>query len=264
MASTSKYINKLADNHVLILGGTSGIGFCVAEASIEHGASVVIAGSRPENLKKALNRLRTSYPSSSSKITGYTCDLINPADLEANLQALLEKATNQKSKKINHVVFTAGDKFHTVPVDERTPDSLSSVMTVRVTASAMLAKLLPAYIVPELSSSFTLTGGVLSQKPGPGTALLAAVGNAVEGLARGLAVEMTPLRVNVVAPGAVHTEFFEMFGNQLPYVLKSCGDAMLTGVVGKPEDVAESYVYLMKDHNVTGFVLESNGGNLLK
>ena len=71
-----KYTNKLHNKHVLIFGGTSGIGFCIAEACLEHGAHVTISGSNKARLDQSLSRLRNAYPDiPGSNIKGYTCDL---------------------------------------------------------------------------------------------------------------------------------------------------------------------------------------------
>jgi NAD(P)-dependent dehydrogenase (short-subunit alcohol dehydrogenase family) len=103
------------------------------------------------------------------------------------------------------------------------------------------------------------------EKPAPGWTMATAICSAITGLARGLALDLKPIRVNVVHPGAVKTELFSMFPEeQLEGMLKIFRDSSTTGTVGKPEDLAESYIYLMKDEFVTGSVIESNGGALLK
>jgi NAD(P)-dependent dehydrogenase (short-subunit alcohol dehydrogenase family) len=86
----------------------------------------------------------------------------------------------------------------------------------------------------------------------------------VEGLTRGLALDLKPVRVNAVAPGAVNTELFGAFPKELvDGMFEMFKSKSTTGTVGRPEDLAESYIYLMKDQYVTGSVLESNGGSLL-
>jgi NAD(P)-dependent dehydrogenase (short-subunit alcohol dehydrogenase family) len=80
-------------------------------------------------------------------------------------------------------------------------------------------------------------------------------------LIRGLAVDLKPLRVNLVAPGAIKTE---MWGDKLPpQASERFKSRTLVGAVGRPEDTAEAYIYAMKDYYVTGTVLLSEGGALL-
>ncbi|KAI9742506.1 MAG: hypothetical protein M1818_004040 [Claussenomyces sp. TS43310] len=263
MTSALKYTNKLAQRHVLVLGGTSGMGFCVAEAALEYGASVVVSGSSSDKLERALSRLRHSYPSLSSKITGYTCDLSDLATQEANLLALLQAATVHA--KLDHIAMTAGDALEIVPITNASADYIQRAGTVRFIGAVMLAKLLPAFVVAGSESSLTLTGGVNTTKPAPGWSIMAGWGGALEGLMRGLAVDLKPLRVNLVSPGAVHTELFNSIpADHLQSMLEAWREKTLTGSVAKPEDVAEAYVYTMKDHGVTGTIINTNGGCLLK
>ena len=83
---------------------------------------------------------------------------------------------------------------------------------------------------------------------------------------RGLAVDLAPhTRVNMVNPGAVHTELFDSIPKEsLESVLQEFKNDTVLGKVGKPEELAEAYVYAMKDHFVTGAMITSDGGRLLK
>ncbi|KAK5015970.1 hypothetical protein BJ546DRAFT_520783 [Cryomyces antarcticus] len=257
-----KYISKLSDSHVLVLGGTSGIGFCVAEACLEHGAHVIVSGSRQEKLCKALDRLKAAYPDASSRISGYTCDLSQPDQLEVNLSNLLSVVTTDR--KLDHIAFTAGDALKITPVSEATPEVIRQTGNVRFLGALMLAKLAPKYLSPGPASSITLTGGSNTHKPMPGWTIIASYGAATEGMTRGLAVDLKPIRVNMVSPGAVHTELFaDIAEDRLEDVLGMMRKATATGEVGRPEDVAEAYLYCMRDRLVTDSLIESNGGRLL-
>jgi len=261
--STTKYTSKLHSARVLILGGTSGIGFCVAEASLEHGAHVCISGSKPSKLSGAISRLQSSYPKLASHVSGYVCDLSQLPSLEANLDALLKIAVGDG--KIDHVVFTAGDALKIVPVAEAAVESIQQTGTVRFMGSLMLAKLAPTYMSPGPRSSITLTGGSNSHRPIKGWSVIAAWGSGLEGMARGLAVDLAPLRVNLISPGAVYTELFgDIPKERLEGVLQRFKDGSLVGQVGTPENVAEAYLYAMKDQNLTGTIIQSDGGRLLK
>ena len=86
-------------------------------------------------------------------------------------------------------------------------------------------------------------------------------------MVRGLAVELRPVRVNLVAPGAIETEILDKYsgGNEARrkrlvelYTAKS-----LLGRYGRPEDTAEAFLYIMRDEFVTGHVLCTDGGYLL-
>lgn len=92
----------------------------------------------------------------------------------------------------------------------------------------------------------------------------ASYGAGVEGIVRGLAVDLKPVRVNMVAPGAVLTEIFDPFTPEMrENILEGMKKATLTGEVGRPESVAEAYIYILKDRFITGTVITSDGGRLL-
>ena len=100
--TASKY-NKLAGKHVLVIGGTSGIGFAVAEASIENGARVTVSSSREASIKTTLQRL--SKPHLHAQISGHTCDFSKPS-VEVYIEALFQKVGT-----VDHIVYTAGGKL---------------------------------------------------------------------------------------------------------------------------------------------------------
>ena len=87
----------------------------------------------------------------------------------------------------------------------------------------------------------------------------------VNALARGLAVELAPTRVNAVGLGPVETELWNRAKEAGFYeqIATDFSAKMTTNTIGRVEDVLEVYLYLMKDRNVSGSVVNSNGGTLL-
>lgn len=262
----SKYTSKLANQRVLVLGSTSGIGFCVAEAAFEHGANLILSSSNQSKLDNTVTRLRQAYPERSHQaITTQVCDLADTANLDRNLSALFEAATNSGEQKLNHIASTAGDALGPVSLANLTPEIISKGFAVRFTAIAVMAKFIHKYMDVSPRSSFTFTSGVRSKRPAPNWSLMTAGAGGIEGLMRGLAVDLSPVRVNVVSPGAVHTELFDALpAESRDAMLEMFRQGALTETVGRPEDLAESYIYIMKDSFVTGSEIESNGGAALK
>lgn len=256
-----KFINKLNGKNILVFGATSGIGFAVAEACFEFGANVIITGSNAERLEKTIERLQRSYGDLQSRVTAHSCDLSNEANLESNVVKLLQAATDNGRNKLNHIAFSAGDSFAIEKVTGVTIPMLRRQEVVRFLGPVMIAKHLNEYMEISADSSFTITGGVNSWKPRPGWSIPAASGSRQEGLARGLAVDLAPIRVNLVSPGAINTELLRRV--LTPEVEKIYTEKALVKRLGRPEDTAEAYVYMMKDGFVTGTVLDTNGGYLL-
>ncbi|PVH86283.1 NAD(P)-binding protein [Cadophora sp. DSE1049] len=224
--ATQKY-NKLAGKHVLVIGGTSGIGFSVAEASLESGARVTISSSNPNRVRSSITSLQASYPHAT--ITGHVCDLSQPS-LESDVAALFEK-----TGKVDHIIFTAGDSLAQMPLSSITLPSLIAAGQIRFFAPLIVAKIGSKYLTPDPESSIVLTMGAVGERPTKDWSVIASYAAGLHGMTRNLALDLRPVRVNCV----------------------------LTGRVGRPEDVAEAYLWLMKDSNVTGFVASSNAGSTL-
>lgn len=259
-----KYSNKLEGKRVLVIGGTSGIGFCVAEACVEFGAIVTVASSRQENIAKTIERLTTSYPDAKVRVSGHIVDLAT-SDVEGALKTLFEFATMEG--KLDHIVNTAGDGSGPTKLTETAPEDIQKYGRVRYVSALMMAKVAPDYMHQTSQSSITITGGVSSTKPAPGWTTIAGWQAAKEGMARGLAVDLKPIRVNLISPGVIDTEILDRWSNgnlaTRKQLVELYGSKNLLGKCGAPEDTAEAYLYMMRDTFVTGHVLITDGGYLL-
>ena len=112
--------------------------------------------------------------------------------------------------------------------------------------------------------SITLTTGVVAQKPMPNWTVPAAYAAGLYGLTRNLALDLSSrnIRVNGVSPGPVETELWSAIPEeQRRGFLDQMGSKLLTGKLGAAEDVANVYVYLLKDRNATGQVVVTDGGS---
>jgi len=259
-SSTQKYTNKLAGKHVLVIGGTSGIGFAVAEASLESDATVTISSSKSTTIESAITRLTASYPTQASggRLRGFTCDLAG-ADLEANVEKLFEQVG-----KVDHIVFTAGDRLAIKPLQEHTLASIQAAGQIRFFAPLIIAKIGSRYLSAGPEASITLTTGSVSLKPAPNWSVVASYASGMHGMTRNLALDLRPVRVNLVSPGLTVTTMWDhMAPEARTNLFQAFGARVPTGSVGSPEDVAECYLWLMKDKNVTGAVVQSDSGTML-
>ncbi|KAJ4383028.1 hypothetical protein N0V86_002256 [Didymella sp. IMI 355093] len=260
--------NRLKNTHVFVFGGTSGIGYAVANMALSYGARVTISGSGQQKADTKVKQLRSLYPDiPAENVMGYACNLSDVANLEANLTALFDKATEGGNKKIDHIAFTAGDSIQNPSVKDVTPHALLKGFNVRIIAPSIIAKLLTTgqYMSQSVNSSFTLTGGTNTHKPFPGWTFVATVGASAEGLVRGLAVDLKPIRTNIVIPGAIQSELLQPMLDKMgeEAAAKWTRENSLTSTLGQPEEIAEAYGYLMKDKFANGSQVTSDGGRLL-
>lgn len=263
MSTQRKYTSKLANTTVLVIGGSSGLGFGVAEASIEYDvAHLYISSSSSQKLDASVSRLKASYPDIQTNITGIVCNLGDEASLEQNIATLF----SQIDRKIDHLVFTAGEPLVPKPLAEVNLAFMKQSGLVRFFAPYFIAKLGANHLNPGPASSITITSGSVSEKPNPNWTVIASYGAGLHGMVRALALELKPVRVNLINPGAVDTELWEStMGSRevAEKAMSSMAGKLATGKVGSVEDVVESFLYVMKDKNVTGTIVRSDGGAFL-
>jgi NAD(P)-dependent dehydrogenase (short-subunit alcohol dehydrogenase family) len=240
--STATLHNQL----VVLLGGTSGIGFAAAQAALAAGASVVVASSSRQRVTEALAVL-------GGRAEGHALDVAD----EAAVQALFARIGS-----FDHLVYSAGDALQIGPLAETAIDAVRKAFEVRVFGAIAAVKHAAPHLRP--GGSVVLTGGVASLRPQTGWTSAAAICGAMEAIARALAVELAPIRVNLVSPGFVRTPLWAGIPEaerEAMYAEK--GAALLVGRVGEPEEVARSYLHLMTNRYCTGQTVVVDGGGLL-
>jgi NAD(P)-dependent dehydrogenase (short-subunit alcohol dehydrogenase family) len=263
MSDQKKYSNKLQGSRILIIGGSSGIGFCTAEACLEFGALITIASSNSSKLEAAVSKLQSSYPSVKSNVHGQTVDLSKQDTLESELKDLFEKTVNgMGGDKLDHVVFTAGDALATMKLADMTMDSILKAGQIRFFAPLLAAKFIPQYVKNSHESSYTITTGSISERPMPDWSVIGSFAGGHHSMVRNLALDMKPIRVNGVSPGVVDTELWSMPKEQKDKLMEQMSKKMATGTPGKPEWVAESFLSIMRDYNMDGAMIRTDGGGL--
>ncbi|MCW2672468.1 MAG: short-chain dehydrogenase [Frankiales bacterium] len=233
------------NTRVLVLGGTSGIGLATAKAAAAAGACVVVASRNPTNVESALAELPTGSE-------GYTVDASSSEELAAFFEHVGE---------FDHLAYTAGDNLVPITLDRYTPEQGRAFLELRVVRALDAVRL----AVPHLRAdgSVTLTSGTAAYRGGVGWFLGSAASGAIVSAARSLAVELAPIRVNVVAPGVVRSPLW----TGLPEAdREAMFESVATGLplrrVAEVEDVAKAFVHLMDNDYLTGTVLVVDGGSL--
>jgi NAD(P)-dependent dehydrogenase (short-subunit alcohol dehydrogenase family) len=240
---------SLADKRVLVVGGGSGIGLAVAEAAKADGAHVTIASTNAERIAAAAGRMNAE---------GLTLDITD----EAAVAAFFAGAADG----FDHVVTTAGDwgGMRRGPLADTDLKAAESVFRVRVWGALTLAKHAAPAVTP--GGSITLTDGMIAHRPTKGSAISTAMAGAIEHLTRGLAVELSPVRVNCVCPGLIRTEIWDTLvpdAERREAQLEAMTKGQLIPRAGHPSETAEAYLYLMRGGYTTGQVLYVEGGRTL-
>jgi NAD(P)-dependent dehydrogenase (short-subunit alcohol dehydrogenase family) len=235
----------LTNQKIAIVGGTAGIGLALAQMAADAGATVYLGGSSSDKLDRALRQF-------DGKVRG---ELVDARD-EASIRRFFVQAG-----AIDHIVSTIGPAYQPVRVRDGRRADLEEVFTVKFWGQFLVAK----HAVEQLSGngSITLTSGNLSHRPAEGFAVLASVNAGVEALARTLAMELAPRRVNVVCPGFVDTGKLHA---GLPTETRSAkllaekAASLPTMRVGLPQDLARAYIYAIENPYLTGQTLIVDGG----
>ncbi|MFH7339584.1 SDR family oxidoreductase [Streptomyces sp. KHY 26] len=236
----------LRGQRVVVLGGTSGIGLAVAEGAAAEGAEVVVASRRQENVDAALKRLPQDARG----------EVLDTTD-EAAVRAFFERLG-----AFDHLVYTAGETLMLESVAETGLARAQRFLDTRLWGAYAAVKY-GAGSVRE-GGSVVLTTGTAGHRPLPGSSVVSALCGAMEALTRALAVELAPVRVNVVAPGLVRTELWrELPEAEREGLYAASATSLPVGRVGEPADVAEAYLYLMRGGYSTGSVVVVDGGGTL-
>jgi NAD(P)-dependent dehydrogenase (short-subunit alcohol dehydrogenase family) len=135
--------------------------------------------------------------------------------------------------------------------------------------AAMNVKFWGAYRVARKASvapggSFVFVSGFLSRRPKPNMVLIGAINAALETLAQGLALEMAPVRFNVVSPGIIDTPTrAAMPAEARKTLLENAAKALPVRRVGQAEDCADQILSMLRNTFMTGSVVYIDGGGLL-
>ena len=237
----------LNGQHVVVVGGSSGIGLGTAHAALAAGARVTIVGRSPERLAQAQRALGAD-----DRVRALTADISR----EADVVHLFEVAGD-----LDHLVTTAVDAAYQ-PITELELAAAQRVIDSKLIGSLLLAR----HGAPHIRSggSITFTSGIAAYRPSRGGAVVAAVNGALAALGRALALELAPIRVNVVSPGWVDTPVWDVVaGDRKGAVLSEMAERLPVHRVGTPDDLAQAFLFLMQSAYSTGTVLHVDGGHRL-
>jgi NAD(P)-dependent dehydrogenase (short-subunit alcohol dehydrogenase family) len=131
-------------------------------------------------------------------------------------------------------------------------------MTTRFWGAVAVAKHGATKLPP--GGSYTITNGMLAHRPRKGMPIVTASACAVEGLARGLAVDLAPVRVNCVCPGLIETEMWDKFPEGYRDLMMAMTKRQLVQRPGNTAEAAEAYLTCMRNTFMTGQTIQIEGG----
>src|SRR5580700_6805597 len=238
--------NGLQHKRVVVVGGSSGIGFAVAEQAASQGAEIVIASSSAERVQKAIERI-------GGEAQGQAVEASDERAVESFFAKL---------GPFDHLVFTAGDSLHLHELASTDLQQARRAFELRYWSALAAVKYGSPHIRKD--GSIVLTTGIAGQRPQSGWVIAASVCGTIEALTRALAIELAPIRVNAVSPGVVRTNLWQaMNPAERDQLFESVGKSLPVGRVGEAHDIAQAYLFLMKEGFSTGQTVVVDGGTVL-
>ena len=238
---TIQHETELLGQTVAVIGGSSGIGLETARRARAKGAKVILAARNPERLKLAATEI----------------DALSTASFDAADPVAIERFFHDLPT-IDHVLVTAGRPYYARLVD-------MNFTTIR---DIFGQHLLQALYVARYASSKVRPGGTLiflggtgARRPAVGLSIASAMTAAFPALIASLALEIAPVRVNLIAPGFVDTPLSaELLGDQLERRRNQLRSTLPIRRVVGPADVAALAVHIMTNTALTGATYDIDGG----
>jgi NAD(P)-dependent dehydrogenase (short-subunit alcohol dehydrogenase family) len=231
----------LKGKKVVVVGGSSGIGLATAEMAKREGADVIVASRNVERLDAVAEKLNA---------------IAIPADVTSDESVA---KLFQSCGPVDHVVVTAA-QLRTGPFKTVKMEDVRATMEGKFWGAWRVAQ--AADIRP--GGSLTLVSGYLSIRPRPNAAIVSAANGALESLARALALELAPVRVNAVSPGIIDTPIRAAMPEaaRLDMLAKTAA-SLPVGRVGVGEDIAQQILAFMTIGFATGSIVYLDGGALV-
>ena len=228
----------------MVIGGSAGIGLETARRARAEGAEVILAGRDPDRLGRRRKRLGASRTA--------TFDANDSAAIESFFAAWTE---------IDHVMVTAGGPYY-APLAEMDFDEARRALQEHPMLMVGVAR----YGAPKVrpGGSLVFMGGTGGRSPKLGVGVTSAMTVALPALTASLALEIAPVRVNLIAAGFVDTPLSaSLLGDQLESRRHELRATLPIGRVVGPEDVAALAVHLMANTALTGATYDIDGGQQL-
>jgi NAD(P)-dependent dehydrogenase (short-subunit alcohol dehydrogenase family) len=230
---------------VVVMGGSSGIGLETARLARAHGAEVVLTARDPDRLRDAADQV----------------DARSTAAFDVTDLARLEQFFEDLPGPVDHVMVTGGGP-HYSSLAEMDFDAARRGVDERILGTLAVARYGAARMRPP--GTLLFIGGTGGRRTGVGLTLISAMTAALPALVANLALELAPIRANLIAPGFVDTPLSaSLLGDQLDARRAELRATLPIGRVVGPQDVAALALHLMTNTALTGATYDIDGGQQL-
>jgi NAD(P)-dependent dehydrogenase (short-subunit alcohol dehydrogenase family) len=244
-ATQTQRVPQLLGQTVVVIGGSAGMGLETARQARAEGAKLVLTGRNPERLQRAATEVEAQ----------------STAAFDASDDRALEQFFRDLPGPIDHVMVTAGR-----PTYGRMLEMDLAQVRAAVDEHLIMYIQVTRYAAPKMKpgGSLVFLGGTGSRRPGLGLGIASTITMALPSLIANLALEIAPVRVNLIAAGFVDTPLSaELLGDDLENRRKQLRETNLIRRVVESSDVAALAVHLMTNTALTGATYDIDGGQSL-
>lgn len=229
----------LTNRKIIVVGGSSGIGFAVASKASQAGAEVVIASRSAEKLQAAASKLGKHV----------RAQVLDATDEHATT------AFFRHVGSFDHLVISIKPSIPTGHFLENEMAAVGAAFDAKFWGQYRLVKHGAPHIRP--GGSIIFTSGIASRRSYPGYSAVSAMNAAVEALCKAVAAELAPIRVNCVCPGFVDSE---PSNSKRALHVRTLAPNLPLDRLGVASEIADTYLYLLTSPYSTGTVVVVDGG----
>jgi NAD(P)-dependent dehydrogenase (short-subunit alcohol dehydrogenase family) len=235
---------ELAGQTVVVIGGSSGIGLETARRARAEGADVILTARDPDRLHRVGLELGASI-----------------AAFDATDFDRLERFFDALSAPIDHVLVTGPGPYY-APLAEFDVQAARRDLDAHLLLPLLVARHAAGKVRP--GGTLLFMSGTGGRRTAPGLSLISALTAALPAMTKNLALELAPVRVNLIAAGFVDTPLSaSLLGDQLDARRQQLRTTLPIGRVVGPADIAALAVHLMTNTAVTGATVDIDGGQQL-
>lgn len=234
---------------IIVVGGSSGIGFGVAQAALAKRAEVVLVGRSQARLTQAVEALEGA-----GRVRSIAADVTSEEDVRRLFEAI---------GGFDHLFVSAASNLAYQPIRDFDLEAARKTIDAKLVAALLLSK----YAARQINEhgSITFTSGIAAERPMPTSALVAAINGGLFSFTYALAIGLAPVRVNTISPGWIDTPIWETsaLAANKPAMFEQMAQRLPARRIGRASDIGHAAIFLMENEFTTATVLPVDGGHRL-